>query len=139
MRSAAWGDLRKFFAADLWRLDRTTGDAHYEKVFAGGTLLRSKRSLGKDTETVGRDLFQAILRLQLRVSEEDFWRAVRSGEPVSRPSAPLPEPRAGLPAWLAERLRREVGLSENAIARLSETEARRRLEQHRSSPRATPR
>lgn len=135
MRSATWGDLRKFFKADRWKLDRTTGDAHYEKVLPDRTLLRSKRSLGKDTEAIGRDLFRAILRVQLHASEADFWRAVREGEPVARPSAPLPEPRAGLPAWLAERLRREVGLSESEIARLSEDEARQRLDERRSGPR----
>ena len=48
MRSATWGDLRAFFTADRWKLDRTTGDAHYEKVLPDGTLLRSKRSLGKE-------------------------------------------------------------------------------------------
>ena len=135
MRSATWGDLRTFFKADRWKLDRTTGDAHYEKVLPGGTLLRSKRSLGKDTATIGQDLFRTILRVQLQVSEIDFWKAVRDGEPVARPSAPLPEPRAGLPAWLAERLRREIGLTEGAIARLSEDEARQRLDEHRSRPR----
>jgi hypothetical protein len=135
VRSATWGDLRKFFKADRWKLDRTTGDAHYEKVLPHGTLLRSKRSLGKDSETIGPDLFRAILRVQLRVSEADFWKAVRSGEPVARPSAPLPTAAAGVPAWLAERLRREVGLNDSAIGRLSEDEARRKLEEHRSRPR----
>ena len=135
MRPATWGDLRKFFTADRWRLDRTTGDAHYEKVLPDGTLLRSKRSLGKDSQTIGQDLFRTILRVQLRVSEADFWKAVRTGKPAVRPSSPLPEPRAGLPAWLVERLRSEVGLSESAIARLSEDEARQRLDDHRSRPR----
>ena len=134
MRSSTWGDLRKFFKADRWKLDRTTGDAHYEKVLGDDTLLRSKRSLGKDSDSIGPDLFRQILRVQLRVSEADFWHAVRSGKPATRPSAPLPS-RIGLPAWLAERLRREVGLSDSAIGRLSEDEARRRLEKHRSRPR----
>lgn len=126
MRSATWRDLRKFFKADRWKLDRTTGDAHYEKVLDDGTLLRSKRSLGKDSEAIGRDLFRQILRMQLRVSEVDFWRALRSGSPAARPSTPLPS-RIGLPTWLTERLRREVALSDSVIARLSEGEARRRL------------
>lgn len=133
MRSATWGDLRKFFKADRWKLDRRTGDAHYEKVLGDGTFLRSKRSLEKDSDSIGPDLFRQILRAQLRVSEADFWQAIRSGKPVTRPSAPLPSP-IGLPAWLAESLRREVGLSDSAIARLSEAEGRRRLEEHRSRP-----
>jgi len=135
VRSATWGDLRKFFKSDRWKLDRTTGDAHYEKVLPDGTLLRSKRSLGKDAETIGPDLFRAILRVQLRVSGEEFWKAARTGKPVARPSTSLPKRPADLPAWLAERLRREVGLSQAAIARLSEDEARRRLDHHRSRPR----
>ena len=135
MTSATWGDIRKFFKADRWKLDRTTGDARYERVLPDGTLLRSKRSLGKDTEAIGRDLFRTILRVQLRVSEADFWKAVRSGEPVARPSASLPARPVGLPAWLAERLRHEVGLSDGGIARMSEDEARHRLDEHRSRPR----
>lgn len=134
MRSAGWGDLRKFFKADRWNLVRTTGDAHYEKVLADGTLLRSKRSLGKDSDTIGPDLLREILRLQLRVSDRDFWTAVRSGKPVSRPSAPPPAA-SGLPAWLVERLRNEVGLTDAAIGRLSEPQAHRALDDHRSRPR----
>lgn len=134
MRLASWGDLRKFFKADRWKLDRTTGDAHYEKVLPDGTFLRSKRSVGKDSDAIGPDLFRQILRLQLRVSEADFWEAVRSGKPVARPSATAGPPPM-LPAWLVDRLRRELGLTEAAIARLSESEARRRLDEHRSRPR----
>lgn len=135
MRSATWGDLRRFFRADRWTLDRTTGDAHHEKLLADGTLLRSKRSLGKDTDSIGPDLFRQILRVQLRVSEADFWRTITSGEPVTRPSSPPAPGPAGLPAWLAERLRRELGLSDSAIGRISENEAKRRLAEHRSRPR----
>jgi hypothetical protein len=137
VRSATWGDLRTFFKADRWTLDRTTGDAHYEKALADGTLLRSKRSLGKDREAIGPDLFRAILRLQLRVSEAEFWKTVRTGGPVARRgAAPTPvAPSRGLPAWLSEALRREVGLTPSAIARLTEADARRRLAEHRSRPR----
>lgn len=134
MRAATWGDLRKFLRADRWQLIRTTGDAHYEKVLPDGTLLRSKRSLGKDSDTIGPDLFRQILRVQLRVSEAEFWEAVRRGKPVDRPSGPAPAMPA-LPLWLVERLQIEVGLSAIAISRLSEAEARRKLEKHRSRPR----
>lgn len=134
MRSATWGDLRKFFKADGWHLERATGDAHYEKVLRDGTLLRSKRSLGKDHDAIATDLFRQILRVQLHVSDPDFWDAVRSGKPVARPGAALPAAPTTLPAWLVQRLRHEVGLSEKAISRLSEADARRRLEEHRSGP-----
>lgn len=134
MRSATWGDLRQFFRVDGWKLVRTTGDAHYEKVLPDGALLRSKRSIGKDSDAIGPDLFRQILRVQLSVSEADFWEAVRHGKPVSRPSAP-PPPAPTLPAWLVERLRREVGISETAIARLSEGQARKKLDEHRTRPR----
>jgi hypothetical protein len=133
VRSATWGDLRKFLKADGWRLDRTTGDAHDEKLLPDGALLRSKRSVGKDTGAIGRDVFRQILRVQLRVSEADFWATVRSGKPAARPSAP-PPPAPGLPAWLAERLRLEVGLSEATIARLTEREG-----DHRPGHAAIPR
>lgn len=134
MKSVTWGDLKKFFAADRWRLERTTGDAHYEKLLDDGTMLRSKRSVGKDQDAIGPDLFRQILRVQLRISESDFWGAVRTGTAVARPSTP-PRAPAALPAWLVERLRREVGLTDPEIFRLSEPDARRRLEEHRSRPR----
>ena len=77
--------------------------------------------------------FKAILRNQLRVSEDDFWQAVEKGEPVERPSTP-PEAEVTVPAYLGRVLERDLHLSKEEIAALSEDEARRLVEEHWSRP-----
>lgn len=102
----------------------------YEKVLADGTVLRTHRSFaGGKTMSPGR--FKAILRNQLRVSEDDFWASLESGEPVDRPSAP-PEAEPALPAYVARVLKGELHLTEDEIAALSPEEAKRRVADHRS-------
>jgi hypothetical protein len=56
---------------------------HYEDVLANGTVLRTHRSFSsRKAMSPGR--FQAILRHQLRVTEEQFWRALETRSPVER-------------------------------------------------------
>ncbi len=132
MRTANWADLRAFFHADEWKQDRNTGDQHFEKTLLGGRVLRSKRSLGKGSDAISNDLFKWILRVQLEVSEEAFWNAIRTGKPVQRPSSQLPEPTPTLPEWLVGALKREVGISEEDVAKLSREEAEAKLDAERS-------
>lgn len=135
MRSARWSDLARFFAADGWHEVRRTGDIRYEKDLGDGEVLRSKRPSGKTDEAIGPDLFHEILRVQLRVSAGAFWTCVESGRPAARPSSPLPDPLPTLPAWLAAALEREVGLRVADLIGMSESDARRTLEEHRTRPR----
>ena len=132
MKTASWADLRAFFRADEWTADRNTGDQQFEKTLPGGRVLRSKRSMGKDDDALSKDLFKWILRVQLEVNEENFWNAIHTGKPVQRPSSQLPEPTLTLPEWLIGALRREVGLSEEDIAKLSREEAEAQLHASRS-------
>lgn len=56
---------------------------HFEKVLPGGTTLRTHRSFSsRKTMSPGR--FRAILRYQLHVSEEKFWRALETRKPADR-------------------------------------------------------
>ena len=79
--------------------------------------------------------FKTILADQLKVSEAELWEALRTKQPVSRPS-PQPQPAPeSLPNWLREALRNECRLKEEDIALLTGDDARQRLTQHRSKPR----
>ncbi len=83
MRTPTWAQVERFCRIDGWREVRRTGHVHFEKLLADGTLLRTHRShASRKTMSPGR--FKAILRHQLRVGEDEFWRAIETGEPVER-------------------------------------------------------
>lgn len=92
-------------------------------------------SAGKGSTAIGRDLFAAICRTQLRVTQEEFWRCLESGRPVERPVPVEPEPVNAMPVWLALRLEVELGMAQSEIAKLTELQARKLLDDFRSRPR----
>lgn len=136
MKPATWAELERFFRCDGWTEVRRTGDIHYEKELPDGELLRSGRSSGKSTATIGRDKFSDILRVQLKVDQTAFWMCVRRCTPVPRPAPLPPQSPARLSAWIARRLERELGLRPDQIAdrRLTDVEAQRLLDEFRSQP-----
>jgi len=135
MRTPTFDEIEAFLRIDGWSQDRSTGHDFYEKVLPDGETLRSHTSFaGKKTMSPGR--FKTILADQLKVSEAEFWEALRSKRPVSRPS-PQPQPAPeSLPNWLREALRHECDLNEKDLVLLTEDEARQRLTQGRSKPRS---
>ena len=83
MRTPTWAQVERLCRIDGWREIRRTGHVHFEKLLADGTLLRTHRShASRKTMSPGR--FKAILRHQLRVSEDEFWRVLDTGEPAER-------------------------------------------------------
>jgi hypothetical protein len=83
VRTPTWAQVERFCRIDGWREVRRTGHVHFEKVLPGGRVLRTHRSLSsKKTMSPGR--FKALLRHQLDVSEEQFWRALETRTPVDR-------------------------------------------------------
>jgi hypothetical protein len=83
VRTPTWGEVERFCTIDGWTEVRRTGHVFYEKVLPSGTLLRTHRSFAsRKTMSPGR--FKAILRFQLLVTEEQFWRALETGRPVDR-------------------------------------------------------
>ena len=133
MRTPSWGEIEEFCRSDGWDLIRETDHSFFRKVLADGTLLETHSSFSS-SKTMSADRFALILRTQLRVSARAFWDTLRTGEAVSRPSAPLPDAPPSLPAWLIRSLKREVGLTDDDISSLSEVAAHRLLVDHRSSP-----
>jgi len=83
VKTPTWTEVERFCQVDRWREVRRTGHLHFEKVLADGTVLRTHRSYAaRKSMSPGR--FKAILRHQLRVTEEQFWRALETGESVDR-------------------------------------------------------
>lgn len=79
--------------------------------------------------------FKAILRLQLQVTQEQFWEVLRTGRPAQRPTKIAEEAPVQLPAYLVRVLKQNLGKTEGEIARLSPDEARRQAEQYWSRER----
>lgn len=132
MKTPTWGEVEHFCRIDGWQESRRTDHVFFEKTLADGTVLRTHRSFASG-KTMSPGRFKAILRGQLCVSEEDFWRAVETGEPVARSSEPsAAEP--GLPAYFVRVLKAELHLSEAEIAQLAPAEAERLVHEHWSQP-----
>ncbi|WP_007025459.1 hypothetical protein [Saccharomonospora iraqiensis] len=117
----------KFCRVEGWRRVRNargrTGSHHvtYELALPDTRVLRTRISHPVDPSTYGPRLWQHILRDQLEVDEDGFWRCVREGVP---PERGLPaQPEEALPADLMYLLVHRVGLRESEIAVMSRTEA----------------
>jgi hypothetical protein len=107
-----------------------TGTHHvtYELTLPDGRILRTRISHPPDRTTYGSSLWSHILRDQLAVSEEEFWRCVRDGV---NPDRGVPQaPQEALPADLVHLLLTRVGLSDSEVAAMSKAEAVERLNRY---------
>lgn len=133
MRTPTFAELKRFCEQDRWDSKRRTDHWRFTKKMPDGTLARSKVSFGAGQLNDSK-LFAAILRDQLRVSADEFWRVVDRGGPAIRPSPVAAETPAELPAWLITQLMKE-GVKADALKRLSEDDAKALLISLRSKPR----
>lgn len=134
MRTPTFAELRRFCEADRWDPKKKTDHWRYTKRLADGTLLRTKVSFGSG-QIGDPNLFSAILRDQLRVTADEFWRVIDSGEPAQRPAPPpAAPPPAELPGWLASQLLKE-GATQEQLRDLDAAAAEQLLDQLRSRPR----
>ncbi len=85
MKTPTWGEIERFCRLDGWREARRSGHVFFEKVLPDGAVLQTHRSLSK-RKTMSPGRFKAILRYQLKVSEEEFWRVLESGGKKKRGS-----------------------------------------------------
>ncbi len=134
MPQPKFSDIRRFCEIDGWeQLSRSgggTGDHwRYRKVLDDGTVLRTRAS-HSDEQIGDRGLWQRIWKHQLGLeSEEQFWEALRSGQPVLRATGEEAAPKGpSVPAWIVQGLLR-AGVPETEVRRLDADEARRRLEE----------
>lgn len=124
-RPLTHADHRAFVETEGWERRDTargrgrTGDhVRYVLRLADGDVLATRVSHGAGS--IGDpNLVAAILRDQLRVTEDDFYRCVRDGVLPPRPQPPTPElPADTLDAKLVRNLMRRVGLSQQEVASL---------------------
>ena len=66
-------DLKKHCEKNGWVMIRNTDHWYYEKVLADGTLLQTKVSHAVHKE-IPSNLWKLILKKQLKISEEEFWK-----------------------------------------------------------------
>jgi hypothetical protein len=134
-----WGDLLAFCKADRWDPSRQTKHDVYRKVLADGTALQTQTSRGKESDNIGAGLFHFILRVELQVSEAEFWEAIRTAEPASRPAHPAPPHVSPKPsAGLIFLLRKHVRVGDDEIGKLSKDEAVEMLNEYFSRPASDP-
>jgi len=69
-------DLRRYCERDRWTLLRSTDRWIHEKVLPDGRVLRTQVSRAVHRE-IPRGLWERILKHQLQIREEDFWKKVR--------------------------------------------------------------
>jgi hypothetical protein len=129
-------DLRRFCEIDGWSTKESargkTGDHdRYRKQLGDGTILRTKASHSK--EQIGNpSLWHHIWRDQLGLASEDqFWTALKTGNPVPREA----EAPRGTPEWLIQQLIHTVGMTEAQALALSPEQAEARWEEFITSPR----
>lgn len=83
MRTPTWAEIERFCRIDGRRAVRRSNHVFYEKVLPDSIVLRTHRSFSsRKSMSPGR--FKAILRYQLRVTEEQFWQALDTRRPVDR-------------------------------------------------------
>ncbi|HTD57722.1 MAG TPA: hypothetical protein VK672_02405 [Solirubrobacteraceae bacterium] len=130
-----WGEIEKFLEIDRWtRLPASSrggpSQRHifFEKLLDSGELLQTHISHSRGGRaSPGR--FALILRNQIKVSRTDFWQALRSGQPVTRPVPVEPE-QVEHEAWVIAVLAGELHMTADQIATLDVEHARQLVLDH---------
>ena len=126
-------DHQKFCELEGWTRVRDTrgrtGTHHltYEFTLADGRILRTRVSYPPDRTDIGKGLFSHILRDELAVTVEEFWRCVADGVVPDRGAgaAAAGEP---VPPEVVHLLTTKVGLSDDEVRTLTKAAAIARLE-----------
>jgi len=126
-----WAHIEAFCNADEWQEVRETDHVHWEKVLPSGEVLKTHRSFAAD-KAISLGRFSLILREQLKVSREEFWRAIETGNPVDRP-VELDEQPPEYPAWVIWGLR-GYGITEDQVRQMSPAEAEAPLHARWATP-----
>lgn len=132
-REPSWDEIEAFAKADDWIPNRDTGHAQWMKLLPGGDLLQLPISRGGD-KTMSPGRFRQILRDQLKVTREQFWEAIKTGNPVGRP-APVEAPAIEHPTWVMRVLAVDVHLTAEEIGALSPDEAQALVRDYWERPR----
>lgn len=134
-------DHQAFCVIEGWALVRgATGKplghhVTYELGLPDGRILRTRVSRPPDKTTYGRRLWGVILREQLDVDEDIFWKCVHHKTLPERGTPPPPE--HTIPAELFHLLVRKVGIPERRVLDMTKAEAVEAATQYWMSDRAT--
>lgn len=125
-------DHERFCVVEGWHRVRDargrTGTHHitYELDLPDGRILRTRISHPVNRDGYGPSLWAHILRNQLQVSAEEFWRCVKDGV---KPDRGLREPPTEtLPAEVAHLLITRVGVPEAEVKTMTKAEGIARLQ-----------
>jgi hypothetical protein len=139
--SPTWGDVEQFLAADGWRQlpgsergGKRQTHIFFEKQLPDGRTLQAHISHDR-SNTMSPGRFGSVLRWELEISKEEFWEAIRSGEPVDRPVSVDDDEVIEHPAWVIAVLNGELHMSAEQIAQLSEAAAVELVHEHWSRQR----
>lgn len=95
--------------------------ATYELALHDGRILRTRISRPVDRTTYGPSLWGEILKNQLEVAPEEFWKCVKEG---ALPDRGVPEaPTIALPFELVILLTKTAGIPEATVAAMSKEDA----------------
>lgn len=118
--------MQDFVRIDGWEEIARTDHHRYIKKLLDGKLLRTRVSFGRGPAFDDPGLWSRVWRQQLDLrSEDEFWEALRTGDPVDRtPATATAAPtQPTKPLWLVEFLTNVVGLSTDDVLPMTEDEA----------------
>lgn len=68
-------DLKRYCEKNGWVMVKNTDHWYYEKILPDGTILRTRISHALHKE-IPEHLWKKILKLQLKITEEEFWKGL---------------------------------------------------------------
>lgn len=131
MRPARYDDVRAFCRVDGWTLKAnapgriTHKHEVWTKALADGTSLRSVISKGRGEYSP--QMRSWIIKHELRVTEREFWAAVRDGVAPARPQARPARPRKELLPLSLVRALQAMSYTPDDLRGLTLEEAKRLL------------
>ena len=108
------------------RSKRSTHHETYELNLSDGRVLRTRVSRPPDRTTYGVQRWSHILRDQLDVTPQEFWRCIRDGVHPDRGEPSTPE--HSIPTKVLFQLKHRVGLTDSQLAELTSDKVQ--LERH---------
>ncbi|HZE04464.1 MAG TPA: hypothetical protein VE127_04520, partial [Solirubrobacteraceae bacterium] len=105
----------------------------FEKLLADGRLLKTHISHDRHA-VVSAGRFSSILTHQIEVNRQEFWEAIRTGDPVSRPVPTDPVEAVELPGWVVKVLVEDLHMEADQIAELDPEEAKRLVQEFWTRP-----
>ena len=127
-------DHLRFCQIEGWHLvrsavgERSTHHETYELELDSGSVLRTPISRPPDRSTYGAALWSHILREQLQISPDEFWRCVQLGTPPQRGAPPVLA--RAIPTELLYLLKNRVGLADEQLQEMSRQAAIERMQQY---------